>query len=357
MRVMKLCSCRCAESPQPGSAMLRLVGGLQVVTCGLARLEPSPLLPLLLSFPGMSDQSSAAGSCRLSAQNLRVRPSSVTAQHPGHWLASGLQGTTADTRRNWSRDECSGPDSCCMGSMVGAEAPRSPQSCLRCWKQAALSAAALSKGVGMIPVGANQTGAARGFTGRAPLGVGCSSWHSEDHAPGAGPSSAHTPSAKCFLIIRGTERHLSQRRESCISSLRLECSPEQWEVMRAHGLLCKACISSSGSSSVILWQYEYVLCGAGACGWVLFCLGVRGAAAWSQSLQNSSGRFGIPHLSVRFSSAREQRCCWELLLQSPPRATLWSALLCDHLTRDTHGETLLLLTYILVYHEVGLISC
>lgn len=86
-------------------------------------------------------------------------------------------------------------------------------------------------------------------------------------------------------------------------------------------------------------------------------LGGQRAAAWSQSLQNSSGKFGIPRLSMRFLSAGEQRWGWELLLQGPPRATPCSALLCDHLTWDRRGETLLLLTHILIYHEVGLISC
>lgn len=230
MQVTKLHSCRCAESPQPGSATLQLVGGLQVVTCGLARLEPSPCLPQLLSFPGASDRSSAAGGCRLSAQNLRVRPSGIAAQHPGHWLAatSGLQGTTADTRRNWSQDECPGPDSCCMGSAVGAKVPHSPPSCSGCWKRAARSAAALSKGAGIDPGGCKPDWCCRRAHWQSPTQGGMfPPRHSEDHAPGAGPSLAHPPPAKCFLIIRGTERRLSQRRESCVSSLRLECSSER----------------------------------------------------------------------------------------------------------------------------------
>lgn len=38
MRITKLRSLRCAESPQPGSTALWLVGSLQVMTYGLAQL-------------------------------------------------------------------------------------------------------------------------------------------------------------------------------------------------------------------------------------------------------------------------------------------------------------------------------
>lgn len=69
--------------------------------------------------------------------------------------------------------------------------------------------------------------------------------------------------------------------------------------------------------------------------------------------------FVMPHLSVRRfpSCVQGDTWHWEPLDASPQRAALRSSLLSSHTAWDTHGDTLLLLTHVLLCHVIWLISC